>query len=337
MNIQEYSIALMTITDSNKNSSAVAREIGIHQSTTSKFLKKLDINDKYFTPYIQKMFGKKPLNLVIDDGTIAKRYSQIIEGTSSMIDQSTKTFTRGYKIVLAGLTDGFYFLPISLEQWIAEFIMGNQYKTVTQLAEKLILRLKTLEINIKHYVFDGLYFSESFIYFLNNQGLHFTIKAKTTTSVFYKGKKIQLQECNDLKLKTNQSTKKIIAEWNGKPWYFIAVKRYSKRGETTIYLIANFNKKSKIYKHIYDSRWAIEKCFRTTKQFLGLKNSSSRFAHIYLNHIKCVIFAYCHLQILMKKFKLKSIEDTIRKVQSFRFKNSFDKTVDQFSLLEKIS
>lgn len=135
MNIQEYSVAVGTSLESTKSTSAIAREIGTSQSSASRFLKELNVDETDFVPLVQSMFGSKKVNLVIDDGTISKRYSKEIEGVSSMIDQSTKTFTYGYKLVTAGLTDGEYFLPIALEQWIAEFIMEDDYLNITQLAE----------------------------------------------------------------------------------------------------------------------------------------------------------------------------------------------------------
>ena len=334
MNIHEYSVALGTSFESNKNSSAVAREVGTSQSTASRFLKKLDLSNRNFVPLVRAVFGRKKVSFIIDDGTIAKRYANETEGTSSMIDQSTKTFTNGYKIVVGGLTDGKYFLPIAVEQWIADFIAGEGYFSITQLAEKLILRVLELGISIEYFVMDGLYFSKEFTKFLDDRKLKFLMKAKTTTAVIYKGKKVQLQDCEDLRLNSNQNQKKIVAEWNGKMWYFIAVRRSGKHGEKIIYLIANFKTKSKIYAKVYDSRWKIEKFFRTAKQSLGLKNSFSREAKIYLNHIKCVFFAYCLLQLLMKKFKLDSIEDAIRKAQTFKNKYGFAQTVDKISLLE---
>lgn len=334
MNIQEYSVALGTSLESSKNPSAVAREIGTSQSSSSRFLKKLDLNDRDFIPLVHRMFGNKKLNLVIDDGTISKRYAQEIEGISSMVDQSTKTFTNGYKIVAAGLTDGKYFLPIAIEQWIAEFIMQDGYLKITQLAEKLILRVLELGISIAYFVMDGLYFSIEFIKFLDDRNLKFIMKAKTTTAVLYNGQRMQLQDCPDLRLNSNQNQKKILAEWNGKMWYFIAVKRSGKRGPKIIYLIANFKTKSKLYAKIYDSRWKIEKFFRTGKQSLGLQNSFSLEAKIYLNHMKCVFFAYCLLQLLMKKFKLDSVEDAIRKAQALKYKHGFSEAVDKISLLE---
>jgi Transposase DDE domain len=334
MNIQEYSVALSTSLERNKNASTVAKEIGIHQSTTSRFLKTLDLKDQNFVPLVRAMFGKKKLQLVIDDGTISRRYSQEVEGASSMIDQATKSFTTGCKLVFCGLTDSKYFLPVAIEQWVAEFIVEDAYLTITQLAEKLILRVLELGIAIEYFVMDGLYFSINFIQFLHDKKLKFVMKAKTTTKVIYKGKKMQLQDCPDLHLNNNQSQKKIVAEWNGQLWYFIAVRRSGKRGEKIIYLIANFKAKTRIYAQIYDSRWNIEKFFRTSKQFLGLKSCLSTDSTVYLNHVKCVLFAYCLLQILMKKFKLDCIEDAIRKAQAIKNKYGFFQTVDRISLLE---
>lgn len=334
MNVQEYSIALGTSLENNKNPSAIAREIGVNQSTSSRFLRKLCLNDNDFVPFVRSVFGRKKLTLIIDDGAISKRYSQDIEGTSSMIDQSTKTFTTGYKIVVAGLTDGKYFLPIAIEQWIAQFIMQNGYLKTAKLAEQLILRMLKLDISIDHCAMDGLYFTNEYIIFLDDMKLKFVIKAKTTTSILYKGQKIQLQNCKDLHLNSNQNCKKILAEWNGKMWYFIAVRRSGKHGPKIIYLIANFNSKTKLYGKIYNCRWKIEKFFRTTKQFLGLKSCLSLEAKIYINHIKCVFFSYCFLQLLMKKFRLNSIEDAIRKAQSLKHKYGFAQTVDKISLLK---
>ena len=334
MNIQEYSVAVGTTLESKKSPSAIAREIGVDQSVASRFLNNLNLKDCDFLPLSRTMFGTKKVNLIIDDTTIGKRFSEEIEGTSSMIDQSTKTFTNGYKIAAAGLTDGKYFLPIASEQWIAEFILKDDYRKMTKLAEALILRVANLGIQINTCILDGLFFAKEFIHFLDIHRQNFVMKAKTTTKVEHKGEMVQLQNCKDLRLNSNQNSKKIVARWNGEKYYFIAVRRSGKHGEKIIYLIANFNAKSSVYKKMYDSRWKIDKFLRTSKQSLGLKDSLSLKANVYLNHIKCVFFGYCLLQLLMKKFKLDSIEEAIRKAQALKYKYGFDQTVDQISLLE---
>jgi len=333
MNIQKYSISLLLSFESNKTTSAVSRESGESQSTTSRFLKKLSVDASDFLAQVKALFGNKPVDLVTDDFVIARRYSNETEGTSSMIDQAIKCFTNGIKIVGCGLTDGFFFLPIDFEQWIAQFIMGKDYLTTTQVAEKLVTRILELGITIRYFVFDGLYFSESFIKFLDDRNLKFIIKAKTTTSVLYKGQKMQLRNCPDLRLNSNQNQKKIKGTWCGKEWYFIAIRRTGKHGEKIIYLIANFEAKSKVYRKAYDSRWTVEKFIRTGKQSLGLKDSGSQEAKVYLNHIRCVFFAYTILQFIMKKFRLKSTEEAIKKAQTLKCKYKFDDLVEQFSLL----
>ena len=329
-----YSLALTLLFARNKNTSAIARELDKTQSSISRFLKKVEIGISGFKAAIKVLFGDKPLTIVIDDTVLSKRYSQAIEGTSSMVDQSTKTFTKGVKIVAAGLTDGKFFLPIDLEQWVAQFISQDAYLTKVELAKKLILRILELDISVKDVVLDGLYFSQDFIEFLDAKKLKFVIKAKTTTSVVYKGQKMQLRECKDLRLNSNQNQKIIKALWKGQIWYFVAMRRTGKHGDKISYLIANFlAKKSKVYSRIYASRWTVEKFIRTAKQSLGLNDSCSQIATVYLNHIRCVFMAYGHLQLIMKKKRLKSAEDALRMTHALKLKLPFCKILDQISSL----
>ncbi len=258
MNIQEYSVALMTCFERNKTTAAIARVLDSSQSSASRFLKSISINAEDFKPYIYNMFGNKRLILVIDDSTLIRRYSQETDGTSIMIDQSTKSFTMGIKIVSAGLTDGKFFLPIDLEQWVAEFILKNDYLSKVELAKKIILRVLELGLEINYYALDGLYFAEDLIEFFQENNLDFVIKAKTTTTVVHKNKKMQVQDCPDLHLNSNQNQKKIKAKWRGRKLYFVAVRRTGKHGEKIIYLVSNFKAKSKVYARIYDARWCIE-------------------------------------------------------------------------------
>src|SRR3990167_2101836 len=323
MKIQKYSVALLTTFERNKNTNAVAAEMNSSQSSLSRLLNKVSITTANLIDIISPLFGDKQLTFVIDDFVINRIYARETEGVSQMIDQSTKSYVNGVKIVAGGLSDGKHFLPLDLEQWIAKFIAGEGYFTKVDLAQKLILTILKPGLNIEYFVLDGLYFTENFINFLNNLGLKFVIKAKTTTAIIYKGEKMQLKNCPDLRLNTNQNCKKIKAEWHGKMWYFIALRRFGKHGPKVIYLIANFSIKSKIYGKIYDLRWSIEKFIRTGKQKLGLKDSQSRNAKVYLNHVRCVFYAYSILQLVMKKFRLKCTEDALRKIQALKFKFQF--------------
>jgi len=334
MNTEKYSISILTSFSKVKSTTDIAEESNVSQSKASRFLKNLNNSALNFKTKIKLLFGNSALNFIIDDFVISKRYANNTEGLSILKDQSTKTYTKGTSIVAGGLGNGKYFLPLDLQHWIAKWILGEEsYKSKIELAKLLISKAKSSNLNIQYHVLDGLYFSQLFLEWLQEEKLKFVIKAKTTTVVEYKGKKYQLKNCPGLRLNSNQSHKKIAAYWHGKMYYFIAIKRSGKHGEKIIYLVANFCTKTLLYRKIYDSRWSIEKFIRTGKQHIGLKDSQSRIAQTYLNHIKCVFYAYGILQVIMKKFRLKSSEEALRKVQAWRRVKTFEQTFDQISLL----
>jgi Transposase DDE domain len=335
MNIQEYSLACVTSLESKKTTSAIAREVEVHQSTASRSLQSFDLEDTNFAKsMLAKLFGKRRLVCVIDETVLSKRYAEDTEGISfSIKDHSTKTYTNGYKISVGGLTDGRFFLPIYFDQWVSEDIIKNGYRTIIEMAKSLISKLLNLGIDIEYFVMDGSYCSKEFVHWLKKQRIKFVIKAKTTTSVIYNGEKMQLQNCPALRLNSNQRARTIDAEWDGEMWRFTAILRSGKRGPKIIYVISDFRTKSRIYAEIYDARWTIEKCFRTTKQYLGLKDSSSQYADTYLRHINCVFVAYTLMQLVMKKFKLESVEKAIRKTQALKNRYGFSQTLHRISLL----
>lgn len=333
MNIQKYSLALLTSFEKHKNSTAVARELEVNQSQIARFLDRKNNYQLITLELARQLFGQKKVICATDDFGLRRFFSESTEGTSIIVDQTTKSFTMGTKVVASGLTDGKYFFPLDLEHWVAEFIVGNNYLTKPQLAEKLVLRILSLGFKIDHWVFDGLYFTEDFLKFLDDLQLRFVIKAKTTTLVELNGQMITLKKCTKLRLNNNQSTKRIKAFWRHREWTFSAVRRSGKRGPKVIYLISNFWTKAKRYAQIYDCRWKIEKFIRTGKQSLGLASSMARKANVYLNHVRCVFYAYGILQLIMKRFRLDSAEAALRKIQTLKFKLQKPALLDQINLL----
>src|SRR3990167_1019469 len=332
MNIHTYSVALLSSLKSVKSTKAISEEANKSKSSGSRFLNSANLDINTSKSAINNLFGKKKLTLVVDDFTISRRYATNTEGISPLRDSSTKTFTLGTSFVAGGVTDSKYFLPLDLEQWVEEAVAQLKYLSKPQLAKILVNRILTQVKNIKYATFDGLYFNKYFIKELDQEDISFVIKAKTTTSVIWKNQKIQLRNCPALRLNNNQNCKKIIAEWDGKLWHFIAVRYVGKRGTRIVYLIANFEAKSKKYAKIYASRWPIEKFIRTGKQFIGLNNSQSQQAKTYLNHIRCVFYAYGILQKIMKKFRLSSAEEALHKIQALKFKLDFHQIFDWVSL-----
>lgn len=316
MNVQEYSVALITVSGSQKNPTNIAREAGVDQSTVSRFLNRDLRLDQKLIDEARQFYGNKKVELIVDDTTVSRRHSRCVEGISVIIDQTTKSFAKGYKIITAGLTDGKSFMPLIMNQLIPKELSDGKHLTLIQATQKMILNILKLKFNIHTYLFDGLFFSEEFVCFLNQLKLRFIMKAKTTTRFLFQGHFMQARNCAALNLNGNQSAKKIAAEWNGTSFYFIAVRRTSKRGESVIYLISNTPMKSKRYAKLYGYRWKIEKFHRTVKQSLGFGKCFSTKSEAYMNHIKAAGLAYCKLQKLIKKLKLDSAEEAIRYIQA---------------------
>lgn len=57
MNIQEYSVALATSLESDKNSSAMAREAKVSQRRSSRYLKQLDLDSDIIFTYITNLLA----------------------------------------------------------------------------------------------------------------------------------------------------------------------------------------------------------------------------------------------------------------------------------------
>ncbi|MBA2307495.1 transposase [Candidatus Dependentiae bacterium] len=88
--------------------------------------------------------------------------------------------------------------------------------------------------------------------------------------------KPSLKQHPALKLRRNEHSRTIKAEWHGLMLYYTVEKRKDKKGETSIvFLVSNFSASFKEYVRIYKLIWSIETFHRTAKQSLGLKNCQS--------------------------------------------------------------
>ena len=113
--------------------------------------------------------------------------------------------------------------------------------------------------------------------------------------------------------KGRQMSRTIAAIWHDMPLFITAQRRLDRHGkETIVYLASTY--KAKPRKHVanYRKRWLIEKFFRTAKQHLGLRDCFSRKITIQLCHIAGVFIGYSILQIVRKKLKHKTPEESIR-------------------------
>ena len=138
--------------------------------------------------------------------------------------------------------------------------------------------------------------------------------------VQYKGKKAKLK---DLLLKAGirprgrQMARTISVVWHQMKLELTIVRRIDKNDdESFVFQIATYKTKPNEHLKNYKKRWPVEKFFRTTKQYLGLQECFSRVFETQRDHVASVFLAYSLAQLDMKKYKLKTPEDAIRRAKT---------------------
>jgi predicted nucleic acid-binding protein len=131
--------------------------------------------------------------------------------------------------------------------------------------------------------------------------------------VTYKGKEQSLKNIKELQPTGRQKARTILVTWHGLSVYITAQKRVDKHERITIvYQVSTYKDKPINHVKTYQTRWDIEKFFRTTKQKLGLQDCCSTKKATQLNHILSVFLAYSLVHLDQKRKKLASPEDALR-------------------------
>jgi hypothetical protein len=153
--------------------------------------------------------------------------------------------------------------------------------------------------------------------FLIEKNIPFVMRAATNRVISCNGVKKALKEHPALKLRKNEHTRTIKAEWNGLNLSFTSEKRKDKNGDISIvFLVANFETVPKNYVAIYRLRWNIEIFYRTAKQSLGLKDCQSTNLAMHKVRLYHVFYSYTFLQHQKIVQKFSNVESVIRYFQS---------------------
>ena len=129
----------------------------------------------------------------------------------------------------------------------------------------------------------------------------------------YKGQSVLIRDIKRLTPRGKHFARTIRAEWHGIALDITGHRRVDKHGnETVVYQAATYQAKASYHVDAYNKRWPIEKCFRTTKQHLGLQDCYSTNMDVQLNHVASVFQAYALVQLEMKKYRIETPEKTIR-------------------------
>jgi hypothetical protein len=313
-----YPLSLLLSTASHKTCESMGELADISGDSMLRLLDK-EVPLKEKCEFVKGFFKKKSLYVIVDDVLIAKIYSKIIEGTSYQYDSSRHISYQSLCSVVAMVSDGYTNLPVAHQLWVSQELLGDEYKTKTQIAMDIIKSISQF-FKVRQVIADALYSTEWFIKTLYQLGFKLELKIHSNRVVILKsGEKVQIRNAFGSKLRGKRYYTTLV-EWRGMSLYITAFKRYNKYDEyKIIYLVSNFSAPARDHARIYDYRWNIEKFFRTAKQHLGLKDCQSRSATRQTNHIDNVIMAYIILQVMKRKLRLKSPEAALKRLKSLSF------------------
>lgn len=263
----------------------------------------------------QEIFAdKKEVLVIIDETTIKKIYSKLMEGTSWFFDTKIGRSITAYKLIVGAISDGKFTVPIN-----AAFNLGKEFYPNPSEAQEATVRFFIASAQSLFptkriiAVLDGIFATVKYLKWAIDNNIATEVRMHSNRLVEYKGKKVKVREIKGLRPKGRQMARTIEIVWQGLSLQLTAVRRIDKHGdETVVYQAATYKTSPHKHAKTYKRRWGIEKLFRTTKQSLGLQECFSRKIGIQFNHICAVLLAYSIMQLEMKQNHYKNPETAIR-------------------------
>ena len=330
-----YYVLGLILNKEKKTCMNIAKCFGVSHDFLYRFLSKTSFLIPLFPKLMISMvkyFSKEKIGwLIIDDTTISKTFARCIEGVFEIFNTSLGKNDRGLCIVVIAWSNGNITIPLKFKWLFHKQIMGDQYKTKSELAIKLLLDC-IYKIKFRYVLLDAHYTTIKMMNFMSSQCIKFVGKfprnrtIKTPDNV-----KAQLKNHPNLRLLCNNRTQKTTGLFSEMTLHFSCHKRPMKNGEYSyIYIVSNMNVKGKEYLKLYDGRWCIEMMFRTMKQSMGLTNCQSRSIDKQTVHINSIFFGYGFLQNEKNLSFLDKPEDAKRHLQRLKLDDAISR-IDAFS------
>ncbi len=306
---------VLLITSIKKSFEALGEAIGKTGKTICRWLKSADTYYEILLQLSIKEFAtKKELILIFDETLIRKMYSRLMEGAGNFYDTQLFRRVMAYKLLVAMLTDGSQSFPFNATLLFSKELVPNPKETKYEWIKKVILKIKDI-FPAAHIIVaaDGAFASKDFLLWCVNNKVSAEVRMRSNCSVVYKNEKIRIRDIKELRPKGRQMARTIAVIWHGIPLFITAQRRIDKKGEESIVFQAStFEAKPIRHVEIYQTRWNIEKMFRTTKQHLGLQECSARKMETQESHIASVFLAYALLQCERKKQNFITPEAALR-------------------------
>lgn len=320
--IEKYAAGLI-LTPTKKNCTQMAAQLSETHDSIYKTLQKekllLPIFPELLIDIVCKFSATRKGWLIIDDTLITKSFAEFLEGAERHFNTAIGRSERGLSVVTISWSDGEITIPLSFEFWVSKDLLGEQYRTKIELAKTLISSMIGV-IEFEGVIMDGLYASKEMMLFLNDLNINFDMRmASNRVITLDNGKKTKLRDLSALKMSRNERSKTIFSNWNGIEVYLTAELRINKRGEkSVVFIVSNWKALPKKHVQVYAIRWKTEMFYRTSKQYLGLQQCSSRAIEKQKVHIYNIFYAYAFLSIERERAGFCCVEDVIKHYQELK-------------------
>ena len=314
---------LVILSIGKKSFETMGKIIGKSGDTVARLLPDLQTSFSLTQEISRHIFkDKKKLFFIIDDTLIKKISSQFIEGTGFFFDTKIGRRIIAFRAIFGMISDGRHTIPIDVDYLFSKEVAEalENPKSKNQIAIALITLAKELFPNTKIIVLaDGLYANIEMLRWCKDNNIAAEMRMHSNRKVLYGGEKWNIKELSKQKgiqPKGRKMARTITVIWHKMSLELTIVRRIDKNNdEAIVFQIATY--KATPYEHVehYKKRWGIEKFFRTAKQELGLEQCFARSFQTQKNHAAAVCTAYTLAQLEMKKHKLKTPEDALRRLK----------------------
>ncbi len=296
--------------------------------TISRWLQPSKISLEYAQYLCQSMFtSKKKLLCVIDDTLVKKIYSQEMQGAGMFYDSKVGKQIMAYKLVVCLISDGKYAIPIECAYLFSKELLElipEKFQSKEDIAKNFInLAIKLFGKEKIVVVADGLYATVNLLRWCKDNQIAAEMRMHSNRVVLFRGEKVAIRELGKrkgIRPKGFKMARTIKAIWHNMELEITIVRRFDKKGnETIVFQVATYHAQPREHVRIYKRRWPIEKVFRTCKQHIGLQDCYSTSLETQHNHVASVLLSYALAQLDMKKYRLKTPEEAIRR---FKRKNA---------------
>jgi hypothetical protein len=250
-----------------------------------------------------------------------------MQGAGMFYDSKIGKEIMAYKLIICLISDGKFAMPIECAYLFSKELLDlipEKFQSKEDIAKGFVITaIKLFGKERIIVVADGLYATINFLKWCKENQVPAEMRMHSNRVVIFKGEKISIKKLASRKRiqpKGRQMARTITVLWHNMKLDITIVRRIDKKGiETIVFQAATY--KALPYEHAlnYKKRWVIEKMIRTSKQHLGLQDCYSRSLETQHNHVSSVLLSYALVQLDMKKYRIKTPEQAIRR---FKKKNA---------------